>query len=111
MLRDPGNPEQAAAALQRDAALARIVRTRRCVLAGAAALTAALAGLSSALIPGKSLGAKSRPVPVTPKTSASRTTSAAALRLPPPAGAAALGLRGQESHPPSSDSGASANSG
>src|SRR5438270_9412843 len=95
MLGDPqSGADRAAAALQRDAALARIVRARRWLLAGAAALTAALAGLASALLPGKSLGAKPRAAAVTPTASAKPGSSRAAPSLPPPAGAAALGPGG-----------------
>jgi hypothetical protein len=47
------------AARLRDAALRRLSLTRRWIIAGAAALTAGLAALVSAILPGKSLGAKS----------------------------------------------------
>jgi hypothetical protein len=95
MLGDHQNPsERAAAALQRDAAVGRTVRARRWLLAGAAALTAALAGLASALLPGKSLGAKPHAGVVKPGQPAPRSSSSAAPGLPPPAGAAALGLQG-----------------
>ncbi len=88
----------ALAALARDAALARISRTRRWILAGAAALTAAFAALASALLPGKSLGAKTGVT--TP--SASRVTAAAPSgtpQLPAPAGAAELGLQSSGAAP------------
>ena len=88
---DQSSAERAAAALQRDATLARIARARRWMLAGAAALTAALAGLASALLPGKSLGAKTHVAAVPAKTASS---SSSTPTLPPPAGAAALGLQG-----------------
>jgi hypothetical protein len=95
-----GDPNQrsnrASAALERDAALGRIVRTRRWLLAGAAALTAALAALASALLPGKSLGAKVHSKSATSQPVARRSNSSTP-RLPPPAGAAALGLRSGDS--------------
>lgn len=80
----------AVAVLARDAALARISRTRMWILAGAAALTAAFAALASALLPGKSLGAKAR------VTASSRVTTAPTSgtpQLPAPADAAQLGLQ------------------
>ncbi len=75
----------------RDAALGRISRTRRWMLAGAAALTAGLAALASALLPGKSLGAK----PTTVAATAARTGASRAPvtpQLPSPASSAQLGL-------------------
>lgn len=77
----------------RDAALRRISFTRRWMIAGAAALTAGLAALVSALLPGKSLGAKATPA----------TVSAAPPRLTPPLPAPAtadqlgVGTAGQSS--------------
>lgn len=73
----------------RDAALARISRTRRWALAGTAALTAGLAALASALLPGKSFGAGS---PSTAKTAGQTATASPAL--PAPANAAELGVGG-----------------
>ena len=57
------------------------------------ALTAALAALASALLPGKSLGAKTH-VPATHAQIASSSSSSSTPQLPPAAGAAALGLQG-----------------
>jgi hypothetical protein len=74
-------------ALARDAALFRITRARRWMLAGAAALTAGLAALASALLPGKSLGAGSHS---SVKTAAA--TSAVAPPMPAAANAAQLGI-------------------
>jgi hypothetical protein len=72
----------------RDAALQRISRTRRWMLAGAAALTAGLAALASALLPGKSFGAGA-----THHAQAAASTSATATPpLPAAANAAELGL-------------------
>jgi hypothetical protein len=85
-------------ALARDAALIRISRTRRWTLAGAAALTAGLAALASALLPGKSFGAKAhRPMQATSQTAAANPH--AAPPLPAPADPAQLGL-GQSSQAP-----------
>jgi hypothetical protein len=104
MVRDPNNrPERAAAALQRDAALGRVSRTRRWLLAGAAALTAALAALASALLPGKSLGAKVHATHASSKPVVRRSSSSVP-GLPPPAGAAALGLRTEGSNSEGSNS-------
>jgi hypothetical protein len=89
-----GNP--AFAVLARDAALARISRTRRWVIAAAAALTAALAALASALLPGKSLGAKTAGHATTTRSSTGTPA------LPVPASAAQLGLEGPSSTPQSS---------
>jgi hypothetical protein len=110
MVRDT-NSSPSSAALQRDAALARISRTRRWMLAGAAALTAALAGLASALVPGKSLGAKTRSASVAPRTTTKSSSSSVAPSLPPPAGASALGLQGSEQSSGSSGDSSSASSG
>jgi hypothetical protein len=80
--------QQSDAALVRDAALRRISRTRRWMLAGAAALTAGLAALASALLPGKSFGAGA-----THHAQAAASTSATATpALPAAANAAELGL-------------------
>jgi hypothetical protein len=63
------------------------------MLAGAAALTAGLALLASALLPGKSLGAKSRAV-AKATTVARATSSSVTPPLPAPANAAQLGIQG-----------------
>ncbi len=71
--------------LERDAALARVGRVRRWVIAATAALTAGFASLVYAVTPGRS-GVL---------THTHRTAQAApALRLPAPAGPGALGLQG-----------------
>jgi hypothetical protein len=77
--------------LVRDAALVRISRTRRWTLAGAAALTAALAALASALLPGKSFGAKAHRTLQT-ATRPNTGNLSATPPLPAPANAAQLGV-------------------
>src|SRR5947209_20534853 len=83
----------------RDAALIRISRTRRWALAGAAALTAGLAALASALLPGKSFGAKAATSPIARSVSSNSSGTPA---LPAPANAAQLGVgqSSQSSTPP-----------
>ena len=108
MGRDPttAGVRQAPAALARDAALARIGRTRRWMLAGAAALTAAFAALASVLLPGKSLGARTGVAAPT----ASRATTGSASgtpQLPAPAGPAELGLGSPDQAPQAAPSGSS----
>lgn len=74
--------------LARDAALDRISRARRWTLAGAAALTAGLAALASALLPGKSFGAGS------PSSARAGQTATVTPALPAAANAAELGVGG-----------------
>jgi hypothetical protein len=96
----PGS--QSRAALARDSALARISRTRRWVIAGAAVLTAGFAALVSAVAPGRSLASKPQtgtdPATTSASTSAS-TGSSSIPRMPPPANAGALGLQSPEQAP------------
>lgn len=81
--------------MARDLALGRIQRTRRWLIVAVAGMTAGLAALASALLPGKSLGAKSRSTIATSTPSRTSTTkSAATPQLPAPANAAQLGLQG-----------------
>jgi len=88
------------AALARDAALARIVRTRRWVIAAAAALTAGIAALVSAVAPGHSLAAKSKTAPSGDVASASTSSSGSGIpRMPAPASAGDLGLQGPSQAP------------
>jgi hypothetical protein len=97
--------QRALAAMARDAALARIGRFRVMMLIAAAGLTALLAVVASALLPGKSLGASrktaaravtaARRAPSTPR----RHASAVAPRMPAPAGPAALGLQAPDQAP------------
>lgn len=88
-------PEKSRAALARDAALARIGRTRRWVIAGAAALTAGFAGLVAAIAPGRSLASKSSArTEATSAPPSTRSGSPSIPRMPPPASAGDLGLQG-----------------
>jgi hypothetical protein len=91
---DPVVPHRAAAlaVLERDAAVGRVVRARRWMIGGAAALTAALAALASALLPGKSLGAKSRTA-VAAGVASRSGANVITPQLPAPADAAQLGLQ------------------
>lgn len=79
-----------AAQVERDQAIRRIGLTRRAVIGAAAALTAGLAALVSAIAPGKTFGSSRKlqtTVPTAPVKSA-RTTPT----MPPLASASSLGL-------------------
>jgi hypothetical protein len=78
----------------RDEALRRLKRVRGMTIVGAGALTAALAGLVSAVAPGRTLGARTK-VAAAPRTArpAPRRSSTRALRMPPLASASQLGLQ------------------
>jgi hypothetical protein len=116
--RRPRHRRQSAAQLQRDAALVRVSRTRRFVIGGAAALSAGIAALVSAVAPGHTLGAKTADAATSSGTSGSGSgsstahASAAAKRMPPLAKPSDLGLAGPPSGPTaSSGAGNSGNSG
>jgi hypothetical protein len=99
MQHDARRPGKPLAQLERDAALARIVRARRWVIAGAAALTAGCAALVSAIAPGKTLGARAHArVLGSTRTPVHRAT---ATQMPPLASAGDLGLRGPSQAPQS----------
>ncbi len=86
------------AQLERDAALARVGRTRRWAVVAVAGLTAAFAALVSAIAPGHSLGAKGRVTAhVSARTATKPTTNH--LKMPPLASAGDLGLQGPSSAP------------
>jgi hypothetical protein len=82
----------------RDAALVRVSRTRRWLLAGAAGLTAGLAALASALVPGRSLASKNHAA-ATGQTTSKTPDRATEPPLPPPAGGTQLGLRAPDQAP------------
>jgi hypothetical protein len=90
---DPNNT-RSRAVLARDAALARLGRTRRWVIAGTAALTAGFAALVSAVAPGRSLAPKSavRTVASTGASTGATASSSAIPQLPPAANPDSLGL-------------------
>jgi len=86
----------------RDAALERVRRTRRWAIIATAALTAGIAGLVSAVAPGRSLASKSASREV---ASGSRSTAAAGSAIPSmpaPASSEQLGLQAPDQAPSSS---------
>ena len=91
-----------AAQRNREAALARISRVRGLVIVGAGALTAAVAGVVSAVAPGRTLGAKE---PARGSTPVGRVAKAAVpstqARMPPLASPRQLGLQAPGSPPQS----------
>jgi hypothetical protein len=87
---------QSLAQLERDAALSRLSRTRRWVIAGAAALTAGFAALVSALAPGRTLGARAEAWTL---SSTPATPARSVARMPPLASPSALGLQGPSQAP------------
>jgi len=91
-----GTDDRSRAVLGRDAALTRVRRTRRWVIAGSAALTAGIAALVSVVAPGRSFASKSPT-----GTAASSSSSTAIPQLPPAANPGSLGLQGP-SQPPQS---------
>src|SRR2546421_1563719 len=94
-------PDRSRAALVRDAAVARVRRTRRWVIAGAAALTAGFAALVSAVAPGRTLTAAKGATGTERSGAAASTASngAAIPRMPAPANASDLGLQSPEQAP------------
>jgi hypothetical protein len=93
-----GQRSQPLAQLERDAAIARISRTRRWLIVAAAALTAGFAALISAVAPGRSFAAHSAKAAASrarPVTASARPTA----KLPPLEGAQALGLGGPAQAP------------
>jgi hypothetical protein len=100
MHRGARRPSKSLAQLERDAALARLGRVRRWVIAGAAALTAGFATLVSAVTPGRSAGAQAQARGLgSSRTPVRRATPA---RMPPLASASELGLQGPSQAPESS---------
>jgi hypothetical protein len=101
----PAHGNQSRAALARDAALARLSRTRRWVIAGAAVLTAGFAALVSAVAPGRSLASKKSSsgteTEAASASSSARGSSSAIPRMPPPANPSELGLQGPSQAPSS----------
>jgi hypothetical protein len=93
-----GRRDLALAALARDEALGRVSRTRRWMIVAAAGLTAGLAALASALLPGKSLGAKSAST-VAASTHVAPASPTGTPQLPAPASPGQLGLQGSGQAP------------
>jgi hypothetical protein len=91
------------AVLARDAALVRLSRTRRWIIAGTAALTAGSAALVSVVAPGRSLASKQpAPAPAAANPSSSSSSSSSSIpRLPPAASPSSLGLQGPDQPPQS----------
>jgi hypothetical protein len=92
--------DQSRAVLARDAALARVSRTRRWVIAGTAALTAGSAALVSVVAPGRSLASK-QPAGAAAVAHSSSSSASAIPRLPPAANPSTLGLQGPDQPPQS----------
>ncbi len=91
-------PRHSEAQLHRDAALMRIVRTRRFVIAASAALTAGFAAVVSSVAPGHTLRKSDRPL----TTASTSNPVAASTQMPPLASPGDLGLQGTTSVPQSS---------
>jgi hypothetical protein len=91
------------AALNRDAALARIGRARRWVIVGAAGFTAGIAAFVSATAHGRTLHKGS--AALVPVRSASSSSTAA--QMPPLASPTSLGLQGPVEDPQSGSGGSS----
>jgi hypothetical protein len=93
------------AALQRDAALARIGRARRWLIAGAVGLTGGVAAFVSATAHGHTLHKGA----VVPAPARSTGSSSSSVQMPPLANPSSLGLQGpvNDPQPPSSGGGQS----
>ena len=101
---------QPLAGLERDAALIRVSRTRRALFVGAAALSAGLAVVVSAVAPGRSLGAKPtfRAAVTTASVTGASSTQPRPVRMPPLASPGELGLQAPNAAPQSAPSQSSA---
>jgi hypothetical protein len=94
---------QPLAQLERDAAIARISRTRRWLIGAAAGLTAGIVALISAVAPGRSFAAHSTAAASgSPRPVSSTASARASTKLPPLEGAQALGLGGPAQAPQAS---------
>ncbi len=89
-------PGPSGAQLERDAALGRISRTRRWMIVGAAALSAALAAVVSSAAPGRTIGHKAGTA--TSAAEAPRASSST-QQLPPLESPSQLGLQGPDQAP------------
>jgi hypothetical protein len=98
----PRHRKQSVAQLERNAALQRVTRTRRFVIGGAAALSAGIAALVSAIAPGHSLGANKAVAGGAESSSSNASTARASVapkKMPPLAKPSDLGLSGPPSGP------------
>jgi hypothetical protein len=93
--------DRSRAALARDAAISRIGRTRRWVIAGTAALTAGFAALVSAVAPGRSLASKSPSAAKTTTDARPSSSTTAIPQFPPAANPSSLGLQAPNQPPQS----------
>jgi type IV secretory pathway VirB10-like protein len=93
--------DRSRAALVRDLALERVSRTRRWLIAAAAALTAGFAALVAAVAPGRSLASKTGSA--APGVVSAGVTSSSSRNgipaMPPPAKPSELGLQGPDDAP------------
>lgn len=83
---EAGRQNGSLARLERDAALARVGRTRRWAIAGAAALSAGFTAVASAAVPGRTIRPQGAATALTP------AHAPASTRMPPLQSASALGL-------------------
>jgi hypothetical protein len=97
--RTPGRRAQALAALERDAALGRLSSARRWLIAGAAALTAAIAALVSSVAPGRAASRHLQAGASVGSSAAAPASSTDQTKLPPLASASQLGLQSPSSAP------------
>lgn len=100
---DYSRSDRSRAALLRDAALDRVRRTRRGVIAASALLTAGIAGLVSSVAPGRTLSSSSKASSdrATTTTASVGGASSAIPSMPAPANAGALGLQAPNQAPSS----------
>jgi hypothetical protein len=98
-----GRRSRSLAALERDAALVRVSRTRRWLIAGAAGLSAGIAALVSSAAPGHTLSSRGQPGISTSGSASAPVRTASAARssrtMPPLASPGELGLQGPSSAP------------
>ena len=95
--REPGRRGQSPAQLERDAALDRVGRMRRWLIAGAAGLTAAFAALVSVVAPGRTLAARTQGGGATEARTS--TPPASSSQMPSVASPSQLGLQGPDQPP------------
>jgi peptidoglycan DL-endopeptidase CwlO len=93
----PGRRQASLAALERDAALQRVSRTRRWMIGAVAALSAGITALVSSVAPGHTLKKNANARELT--TSGTATQARTATRMPPLATPSDLGLQGPSSPP------------